>query len=307
VRILITGINGFLGAWLGKRFSEDGNEVVGIYREDPGPRLAHCPKARALRCDITDREGIARTLRETRPERILHLAAYGTYPRSQQDSRRMIETNVLGTNHLLEAAAASGLPGLKIIHAGSSSEYGLKEGTMAESDVLEPHDVYGATKAASTILARALGQSFGLPVVALRLFSVYGPLEEEGRLIVSLLKAALHGEALELTSGEQVRDFIHVEDVYRAFDLACHASVSSGVFNIGTGVETSVREAAELVRELFPAWKGPRFGGRPLEDEKAAVSWKADTSRAERDLGFKAGTDLRSGVAQTASWLRDYL
>jgi nucleoside-diphosphate-sugar epimerase len=225
-------------------------------------------------------------------ELVIHLAARGIAQGA--DPIEVVSTNVDGTLQVLQAAARAGAS--RIVVAGSGFEYG--EGGVVTEDVLpRPRSAYAASKVAAGVLAHALGRALGIEVVTLRPFMVYGPGEAAGRLIPQLVDACVTGKPLELTKGEQLRDFVHVQDVARAFLLAATAPHAPGhVVNIASGAPTTVRAAAELVNELCGGRGVLRFGALPYRDDEV---WdlSANIDKARDVLGWEPTIDLRGGLA----------
>jgi nucleoside-diphosphate-sugar epimerase len=240
-------------------------------------------------------------LEGTRPDWIFHLAAAGGYS-WQRESRRILETNVLGTAVLLGAAVRTGFEAL--VNAGSSSEYGFKDHPANEAEVLEPNSVYGVGKAAATSLCRQMAQAHALPVTTLRLYSVYGPWEEPRRLIPTLIVRGHEGTLPPLVAPDTARDFVYVDDAVDAFLLAAGrvGGEPGAVYNVGSGVQTTLRELVELTRGIFGLEEEPRYGTEPPRSWDTSV-WVADAGRIRRELGWRPAVPLVDGLRRTAAWL----
>lgn len=304
-RTLVTGAAGFVGAAVVRRLLEQGHEVVALVRPDSDRwRLVeHVSDIRLIGCDLADGEAVAEALAEARPDWVFHLAAHGGYS-WQGDRRRIFAANLTGTINLLEGLAACEPEA--VLCAGSSSEYGRKDHASNESEQLEPNSDYAVAKAAATLFASYLGREHGMPVATLRLYSVYGPYEEPARLIPSLVVNGLNGRLPPLVSAATARDFVYLEDAVDAFLLAASRGVTPGaVFNVGSGVETTIAEAAELTREVFAISSEARFGEmtpRGWDTDR----WVADPSRIAAELGWRARVSLREGLELTAHWLEHH-
>ena len=179
-RVLLTGGAGFVGASLARRLVEEGDDVHLLLRPGGGTeRLAAVRDRVTLHAATLGEAGpVRRLVREIRPEVVFHLAVYGGYPH-QVDVDRMIEANVSGTVHLLDACAEAGVGA--VVSAGSSSEYGYQDHPPAESERLEPNSAYAATKAFGSHYSRLVAARSSLRTATLRLYSVFGPLEEPTR------------------------------------------------------------------------------------------------------------------------------
>jgi dolichol-phosphate mannosyltransferase len=164
--------------------------------------------------------------------------------------------------------------------AGSSSEYGFKDHSPAETEALEPNSDYAVAKAAVTLLAGCIGRSESFDVVTLQLYSAYGPWKEAGRLVPTPVSSALSGCRPTLVDPETARDFVFVADVVEAFiRAAVQADVVTGrVFNLGTGRQTTLREIVEAAQRLFGVDEEPVWNTMPQRSWDTKV-WVADSAR----------------------------
>ncbi len=249
--VLVTGSSGFVGACVAGALARRGHAVHVLLR-DPGRAWRLTPLWRQLhvhRADLTDAAATREVVRAVRPRVVLHLATHGAYEQ-QADARAILQTNILGTYNLLEAAAGSATE--LFVNAGSSSEYGFKTEPMREADRLEPNSFYAVAKAAQTHLCGLLSSRTPLTAVTCRLFSVYGPWEEPTRLIPTMIRRACAGLPLEMVAPETARDFVYVEDVVRALTAFPKlVGLRGEVLNLGTGKETTLREVVATVTELL--------------------------------------------------------
>ncbi|MFO1126675.1 MAG: NAD-dependent epimerase/dehydratase family protein [Methylocystis sp.] len=308
-RILITGATGFVGASLTRRMIELGHEVHVIVRtpecELDSRKSWHIAEiANNLRIhhvDLVDAEATRRAAASARPEIVLHFASHAALPQESDEGEILLHT-VQPLVNLASACADCEL----FVNAGSSSEYGYQTEPMSESSLPNPTRVHDIAKLTQTLYGAYAARFKGLPLVTLRLFSVYGPWEQGRRLIPRLMLSALTGRPMNLSSPEVSRDFIFVDDVVRAVEHCMQRRVSGDetIFNLGTGVERSIRDVAKIVEEIH---------GRPLPLEWGAVErqrwdsprWVADTTRQKRDLGFTAETDLPTGLRATYEWFAE--
>jgi nucleoside-diphosphate-sugar epimerase len=231
----------------------------------------------------------------------LHLSTSGAYEH-QSDAPSILETNILGTGNVLDAAADAGAS--LVVQTGSSSEYGFKSDVMHETDRLEPNSVYAVAKAAQTHLGQLHSRRGPMPVVTLRLFSVYGPWEEPTRLMPTLLRRARLGLPLEMASPETARDFVYVDDALTALlDFERLAGLGGEVINIGSGRETKLREVVAEVQRLFPGRSEVRWGAFPPRRWDSA-RWAADIGKAARLLDWRPRHSLAEGLAKFSEWMR---
>ncbi len=307
-RILVTGAGGFVGANLVRRLAAEGHAVTAAVRPAGDPWRLATPgpdgtlegvEVRPL--DLADERAVERTVRDIRPEWAFHLAAHGAYS-WQTDSREIFRTNVLGTVNLVEACRASGCEAL--VNAGSSSEYGFKNHAADEEEPLEPNSEYGVAKAAATLYCRQAARAGPLRIVTLRLYSVYGPFEDPGRLVATLAVRGLRGELPPLADPEVARDFVAVEDTLEAFLAATRPGPSAGaVYNVGTGRQTSIGEMVEVARRELGIEAQPDWGTAPSR-RWDTTTWVASTERIEAELGWRPDTALDEGFRRMVDWVR---
>ena len=302
MRALVTGAAGFVGANLVRRLLADGHEVDALVRAGSDRwRLAEVADDLTLReADLRDGDAVAEAFAAAGPEVVFHLATRGAYS-WQADAREILETNVLGTANVLDACVRAETEAL--VNTGSSSEYGFKDHAPAEGEPLEPASVYGVAKAAATLLCSSVAHERGLPVTTLRLYSVYGPWEEPGRLVPALAEAALRGTLPALASPTVARDFVWVGDVVDAYLLAATARGEGAVYNVGTGRQTTLAEAVDAARRVLAVDEEPSWGSMADRSWDTDV-WVADVAKIERELGWRAGVAFDDGLARTADWLR---
>lgn len=249
---------------------------------------------------LIDPETTAAVVRLASPEWIFHLAAYGAYP-EQQDRALMLSTNVEGTKNLLHSAIEVGFEAF--VNTGSSSEYGLKDHPPKESEPLEPNSEYARTKVSATEWCRALAVRHQLPLCTLRLYSVYGPYEEPTRLMPQLVVCGRRGTLPPLVDPRTARDFIEVSDVARAYLLAAASSSRElgGVYNVGSGVQTTVGEAVAIARRTLdiseePVWQS--MAPRRWDTQ----TWVANIAKIRGQLHWQPTRSLSEGFQAMVEW-----
>lgn len=305
-RTLITGATGFVGANLARRLLEDGWEVHLLAR--PTANLwrveSILPHLTLHRVDLNDAEGLAQVAQRVRPEIVFHLAVYGAYP-FQTDVKAILQTNIIGTSNLVEACAKVDFE--RFVNTGTSSEYGFKNAPPAETELLEPNSYYAVSKASSTLYCSYTSKALKRPMTTLRLYSVYGPYEEPTRLMPTLIRHGLAGTLPPLVSPDTVRDFVYADDVSEAYiRAATHPDLELGeVFNVGSGIQQSIRETVEIARDVLNIADTPRWGsmGGRLWDSSV---WVADISRIRSRLGWEPKTDFKTGFARMAEWYKEH-
>ena len=306
MKALVTGAGGFVGANLAANLAGEGHEVVAWVRPgSPTWRLDHLQDTlRVEPLDLLDGDAIDAGVRSVQPDWVFHLAAHGAYS-WQRDAELIMQTNLVSTVRLLAACQRHSFSAF--VNAGSSSEYGFQDHAPQEGELPEPNSDYAVMKAAATLHCRFVAQRDDLHVVTLRLYSVYGPWEEPGRLMPTLVARGLEGRLPPLVSPDTPRDFVSVRDAERAFLLAAERTdVERGsVFNIGSGTQTTLREVVDVTRATMGVDVEPHWGTEPQRSWDAAV-WVADPQRAHEQLGWSAKDDLPTGFAHLADWLREH-
>lgn len=296
-RVVVTGANGFIGAHLVSALVLAGADVVPIVRAatDPWRLAALAPELSIWRADVRALDE-PETLRHIRSaDVVFHLAAAGVLP-GMHSGRELVDHNVAGTLSAMEFAEHIGAR--RVVICGSCYEYGdVSQAT--ETLVPRPLSEYGATKAAATLIAQAVARRSDMELVVLRPFEVYGPLEDTRRLVPHVMARALAGLEIALGSGRQLRDCIYVDDAVEGFLRAATADgVDGKIFNLCSGVETSIRALAEQIVELAGGLGTLRLGVLP-DREPEHWSLTGDPSHAAAGLGFSARTSIADGLART--------
>jgi nucleoside-diphosphate-sugar epimerase len=304
-RVLITGATGFVGVNVARGMVALGHEVHCLVRAAHRTwRLRDLGGSVQVHvADMLDAAELDALFAAVRPQWVLHLAAYGAYS-SQTDAARCVRTNLEGAVALIDASARHGAE--RFVNAGTSSEYGFKDHAPGEDERTEPNSLYAVTKDAATAYARHMSRTGRLHATTLRLYSVYGPYEEPTRLIPTVVLDGLDGGYPPLVAPDTARDFVYVDDVVEAFAAALTADVPPGaIYNVGTGVQTSLRTVADVSRAYFGIAAEPRWGtmaGRTWDTS----TWVANTERARAELGWRASTPFEEGFGRTAAWLSEF-
>jgi nucleoside-diphosphate-sugar epimerase len=305
-RTLVTGAAGFVGANLVRALLQRGAEVHGLVQEQTDCwRLAEIESRVQLhRGDLLNKESLSRALAEARPTAVFHLGIYGAYPARQMGPEKILSTAVIGTLNLLAAAKEAGAE--VVVNAGSSSEYGRKDHPMREDETVEPNTYYGVGKAAQTMLGQYFSAAEGLPVITLRLFSVYGPFENPGRLLPTLIARALLSQHIELAAPSIARDFVYVADVVEAFLAAAEKpELSREIINVGSGTQYTLKDAFDAViaaTKSSSKAKSNTYPARPFD----TTTWVADTTKLKTLLGLSPRYSLKQGVADMVKWFPPY-
>jgi UDP-glucose 4-epimerase len=292
-RVLVTGGGGFIGTRLCRHLAGEGAEVHAVGRNRP----SHLDEiARTWASDLSEHESVPDLMAAIRPQIVFHLASTVTGSRSIDQVRPTFESNLATTVNLLITATQAGCH--RIVLAGSMEEPG------PEDDPLPPSP-YAAAKWAATIYARLFHALYSCPVVMLRVFMVYGPEQHDRtKLIPYVGRCFLDGIAPKLASGRRPVDWVYVDDVVEACLRAAvvHEAVGK-TLDIGSGKQVTVREVVRRLARLTGMNVRPVFGAlpdRPLESAPVA-----DVDRTYRVLGWRAKTDLDTGLRSVVDWLRE--
>jgi dolichol-phosphate mannosyltransferase len=303
-RVLVTGATGFIGANLARRLLRHGAEVhLLAFHRDNTWRIEGLRDSAALHVgDLRDRDASRRLVDEVRPDWVFHCAVYGAYS-WQTSVEQMVQTNVLGTIHLLEASRDFGVA--SFVNTGSSSEYGYKDHAPSEDEAVEPNSEYAVTKASASMYCRWLARSAGMVVTTLRLYSIYGPWEDPGRLIPTLIHKGLRGELPPLVDPSIARDYVSVEDACEAYVAAARRTKGEkgAVYNVGTGIQTTIAEVVRIARSVLGIEAEPSWGSMANRKWDTSI-WVSDPSRIARELGWSAADSFEQGFRRTVDWAR---
>jgi UDP-glucose 4-epimerase len=317
MRTLVTGAAGFIGSTLVDRLLEEGHQVTGVDNLSAGSPAANLEWAHRqngssrftfVAVDVRHPE-LCDVVAGSNPEVVFHLAAQVDVRRSVEDPLFDAHNNVLGTINLLEASRRAGVP--RIIYATSGgARYGAPATLPATEDTpVDPLSPYAAAKVAGELYMRAYAGMYGLAPICLALANVYGPRQDphgEAGVVALFGSAMISGRPTTIYGdGSASRDYVYVDDVVAAFLSAADAPVkTTGTFNIGTGVQTTVTELHQLIAAAVGVSRPPDYAEARTGEVHASA---LDPTRASRVLGWKPDTELTEGVKRTVEWLRGIL
>lgn len=302
--ILLLGAGGFIGINLLNTLLNERKDVYcTTHNLKNSWRLImnNIPSEKIYACDITDFKSLQKILTKLKPRIIFNLAAYGAYSK-QQDCLKIYNTNFIAHIRAIEILKKFGF--YSYIYAGSSSEYGLNCSTPTEDEKLLPNSHYALSKISVSYSINYYGKVEKLPVVHLRLYSAYGPWEEPDRLIPTILHYGKQKAYPSLAQPHVTRDFIYISDVCSAFITAAkkmNQQLYGEIFNIGTGIKTTIKDIAMLVKKMYKIKNKPEFGSmanRSWDTE----NWFANNGKATRLLKWKPLIPLEDGLRMTATW-----
>ena len=309
MKVVVTGAAGFIGSHLTESLLADGHEVTGVDAfTDYYPRPIKERNLEKSRSHGKFRlvEGRLQDL-DLRPlldgvDRVFHLAAQaGVRASWGREFAHYTDHNVLATQRLLEAARAAGGP--RVVYASSSSVYGdAPTLPLSEDARCEPVSPYGVSKLAAEHLGVLYHRNFGLPVVSLRYFTVYGPRQRPDMAFHRFLKAARDAEPIHLYGdGGQTRDFTFVSDIVAATRAAADSGRPGSVYNVGGGERVVLSDVLRQIEGVT----GRRLTIVRDEVQKGDMrDTFADTTAARRDLGFRSTVALAQGLEREWEWIR---
>ena len=308
IMFLVTGCAGFIGSHIVETLLKNGSIVKGIdsfsdsytrsVKESNMSGFRDNPNFKFIEADLnaTDLDALLKDV-----DVVFHEAAQAGV-RSSWGEKFDVYTNsnILATQRLLEACKKIKLK--KFVYASSSSVYGDSENLPTKEDDM-PHPVspYGVSKLAGEHICRVYNKNFGVPVVMLRYFTVYGPRQRPDMAFHKFIKAALRNEKITIYGdGTQTRDFTYISDVVNANILAAERGPEGEVFNVGGGSRISINGAIEIIKELT----GSTSIVEKKDIQKGDVKHtSADISKAKKNLGYSPSVDIKTGLRNEIKWL----
>lgn len=303
MKVLVTGGAGFIGSHVVDRLVEEGHQVVIVDNLATGMRKNVNRAASLYKTDITSWR-LERVFRNERPNIVLHLAAQISVRRSVDDPVFDAQVNVLGTMNVLQQAVRYGCR--KVVFSSSGGAiYGEQETFPAiESHATNPLSPYGISKLCGEHYLSYFQRTSGIPVVSLRYANVYGPRQDpegEAGVIAIFIQKMLNNEQPIINgNGRQTRDFVFVDDVAEA-NLAAMGQNAHGVYNVGTGTETSVNELFRMLAGLTASSAKEVHGPAKAGEQIRSV---VDPSRIKQELGWEVKVDLAEGLKQTVEFFQ---
>lgn len=302
--ILITGGAGFIGSNLAEELSQENNVRIidnlflGRKENLNGLNLEF------IKGDVLNVDDVKRAIKDI--DVVFHLAAHSSSPMFVKDCRSGIKVNTLGFLNLLELSRKMDVK--RIIYASTSTIYGNNQIPYKEDMHVIPPNFYAASKLTCENYAKVYSEEYGLETIGLRCFSVYGPKEQQKKEFANLASQfvwdMLKGkQPVVYGDGNQIRDFVYVKDVVKALILASNVKgINEEIFNVGTGKAWKVNVLIEILNELLKTDIKPKYVENPVSGY--LYSHQADTTKAEKLLGFKAKYTLKDGLKETIDYYK---
>ncbi len=304
MKVLVTGGAGFIGSHVVDRLVDEGHKVVVVDNLSTGKRKNVNRAASLYKQDIQSGR-LERVFRNERPNVVIHLAAQISVRRSVDDPVFDAQVNVLGTMNVLQQAVRHGAR--KVVFSSSGGAiYGEQETYPApESHATKPLSPYGISKLCGEHYLSYFQRTSGIQVVSLRYANVYGPRQdpegEAGVVAIFIQKMLNHQQPIINGNGRQTRDFVFVEDVAEA-NLAAMGQESQGVYNVGTGAETSINELFRMLASLTGSASKEVHGPAKAGEQMRSV---IDPSKIRQELGWDVKVELAEGLKRTVAYFRE--
>jgi nucleoside-diphosphate-sugar epimerase len=305
-RVLVTGASGFIGSHLTRRLIADGAEVHALTSTVssvyPTRLLEVRDRITLHEGSLADRGALNIVAAEVKPSYVFHLGAYTHVGKSWQRVDECIQVNIQGTVNLLMALEPVGFT--RFVNTGTSEIYGDVPVPYREDAGVHPISPYAVSKHSAEEYCRLFTDARSWPVVRVRPFNAYGPMQSPDRVIPEIITRALQGQPLKMTLATQTREFNFVEDLAAGMvRVAVTPGIDGELFNLGCGREVSMRDLATLILDIM---------GNPIEAEFGALPERpieiprmyADATKAEQRLGWRTATSLEDGLARTIEWYR---
>ncbi len=332
MKYLVTGAAGFIGFHVATRLLAAGNEVVGLdnmsdyydvqLKIDRLKQLEAEAQFRFVKCDLADREGISQIFQKNHFDRVIHLAAQAGVRYSIENPHVYIDSNLVGTCHILEGCRAIEVPHL--VYASSSSVYGAntKMPFSTHHNVDHPVSLYAATKKANELMAHTYSHLYRIPTTGLRFFTVYGPWGRPDMALFLFTKAILSGKTIDVYNfGKMRRDFTYIDDIVEgvlrvtenipapnpewtgdAPDPATSAAPYK-VYNIGNNNPVELLHMIEALESTLG--KKAKRHLMPIQPGDVPATY-ADVDDLINDVGFKPNTSIEEGIEKFVAWYRAY-
>jgi nucleoside-diphosphate-sugar epimerase len=300
MKILITGAGGFIGSHVARLLVQQGHDVhATILGDNDTVRIRDLlPRLHTIPCNLENPAELESCLDAVRPELCIHLAWYALPGKYLDAVENFGSLNA--TLHLARKLAALGCR--RFVGIGTCFEYEHAGAVLSETSPTKPRSLYAACKLSAALMLEQFARLTPMQIAWVRLFYQYGPDEAPQRLMPYAINTLLKGQTLKLTPGEQVRDFLHIEDVASGI-VAVAQSALTGVVNVGSAQPVTVRQIAETIAAIIGRPDLLALGAQPYSPSDPMFIL-ADNSRLRENTGWKPRYDLDTGLRQTIEWWR---
>jgi nucleoside-diphosphate-sugar epimerase len=300
MRVFVTGASGFIGSHLIPLLLQSGLDVAILARQGSSmQRLRdHIEKLTVIRGDLSDLDRLSDALSDFQPEACVHLAWYAE-PGSYLHSRENLN-HLFNSLRLLELMIEMGCK--QAVMVGTCAEYDTDTGYLKETSPVKPSTVYAASKLSLAILGGQIARDADIKFVWARLFYLYGRTEDSRRMVPAVVNSLLRDVPFRATRGEQIRDYLHVEDAASALRFILRRGLS-GVFNISSGTPVTVRNVMEWIGEMIGKPHLIQFGALPYREWEPM--FVCGDNQKLRRLGWQPNIPLREGLRDTIEWWKN--
>ena len=300
-RVFVTGGTGFIGSYLVRQLVQRGIDVAVLVRAETNPwRLLDIrSQLHEVGWDGESVDSFSESFKEFAPDTVFHLGWSGV-GNADRNQITQATKNLSFATSLTQLSADTGVQCW--IGAGSQAEYGPKNRQIDETQLPQPTTLYGASKLSAGILTERIAALGGIRHAWLRVFSTYGPLDNADWMLPTLIAKLLNRERPALTAGEQLWDYLHVNDAARAF-LAIAESDAQGCFNLGSGETHPLRKSIETIRDEIDPALPLGFGEVPYRNDQV-MCLHADISKLQRTANWFPQTELTAGLKSLVAWHR---
>ncbi|MDR2595237.1 MAG: NAD-dependent epimerase [Fibromonadaceae bacterium] len=316
MNILVTGIAGFIGNAVAAKLLERGDKVIGLDNmnsyysvELKEARLRRIclnpdsPDSRIYRIDICDKQKLTEIFQSDKIDAVVHLAAQAGVRYSLENPQAYIDSNITGTLNIFECCKDFGVK--RIVFASSSSVYGdnAKIPFSTEDRTDSPVSLYAATKKSCELMAHTYSHLFGLNIIGLRYFTVYGPWGRPDMAPMLFAKNILEGKPIKVfNNGNMKRDFTYIDDIVNG-TIAVLDNCNDGIFNIGRGEPVDLMRFIEILEQELGKKAIKEF--LPMQAGDVPITW-ADTSALEKATGYHPKISLETGIKNFAKWYLEF-
>lgn len=300
-KAIVTGSNGFIGTALCKALSDDGVSVVAIVRnkDENIDRIKDIPNLRIVYCDLSDFRNLSTYVTDRDVDVLYHLAWVGSAGPLRGDSDVQMN-NVRYTCDTVKACADMGCE--RIVFASSIMEYEI-QATMATEITPEINTLYSSAKVAADYMARTVAGSFGIDYISAVISNIYGPGELSPRLINTSLRKLLNGEHCAFSAGEQIYDFIYIDDAAKAFVEIAKNGKSNRTYYIGSQNPRPLKNFLSEMRDVVNPKIEIGLGELPFNS--VSLTYKEfDVNAVKNDTGFVPIVSFREGIKKTVEWIK---
>jgi UDP-glucose 4-epimerase len=304
MRCLVTGASGFIGSWLVRDLVGQGAEVLAVIRKSSDLwRLQDCiGKIQTVQASLEDIGSAADTIKRFAPDTCFHLAWTGGNSSKSVNDLAQVYANVPGSLELVRISHAAGCRAY--IYLGTCVEYGTYSIPVRESDAARPQNLYGAAKNTIMLLSEALCARMDMRFCGVRVFWAYGPMDDENRMIPSVINKFLLGQRPGLTRGEQQWDFLYIQDAVTALAALATSENAAGIFNLGSGKPRPIKDVVNTLRDLIDPAADIGFGDIPYAPNQV-MHLEADISKIKTATGWAPSTSLEEGLRKTVESTRE--